>query len=239
MAHEALLREWPTLRAWVESRRESLVLQRRFQVALGEWEESDRTPSSLLTGGKLSQYEEWAAGQDVTLTAAEQGFLAASITRAATETASRRNRRRWIVAGFAAAALVASMLAVVAFLQRGRAEENASLAQARQVILEAEKNITVDPELSMLLALEAIDTFRDSGREPPVATVTVLRDGLSASVVDKRFPGGHFVAVNRDGTLLATFGDGSVVVRNMASGEVLATLHARWRVSHRSSIRVR
>ena len=67
VAHEALLREWPTLRAWVESRRESLVLQRRFQVALGEWEESDRNPSNLLTGGRLSQYAEWAKGEDVTL----------------------------------------------------------------------------------------------------------------------------------------------------------------------------
>ena len=52
VAHEALLREWPTLRAWVDSRRESLVLQRRFQVALGEWEESDQNPSNLLTGGQ-------------------------------------------------------------------------------------------------------------------------------------------------------------------------------------------
>ena len=135
-------------------------------MALGEWEESDRNPSNLLTGGRLNQYEEWAAGEDVTLVAAEQSFLDASLARATTEAADRRARRRWIMAGFAAAAVVALVLAVVAVFQRDQAKENLYLAQARQVILEAKENITVDPELSTLLALEAIDIYRDSGRGP-------------------------------------------------------------------------
>ena len=224
VAHEALLREWPTLRTWVDSRRESLLLQRRFQVALGEWEESGRSPSSLLTGGRLSQYTDWAADEDVTLAAAEQGFLSASIAHARSQAANRRARRRLIMAGFAAAAVVASLLAVVAVLQRDQAEENAYLAQARQVILEAEKSLALDPELSMLLALESIEAFRAAGLDPPGPAISVLREGLRTLVVMKRFPGGRFVAVNGDGTLLATSGDRNVVVRDIASDDVLATL---------------
>jgi WD40 repeat protein len=225
VAHEALLREWPTLRGWVDSRRESLVLQRRFQLALGEWEESDRNPSNLLTGGKLSHYEEWAAGQDITLTTAERGFLDASIDRAKAEAADRRARRRRIMAGFAGAAIVAVLLAVVAFVQRGQAEENAALAAARELILEAEKNVTVDPELAMLLSLEAIEAFRASGQEASPSAQAVLRRGMAEDRVVARFPGGRWVDVSADGTRFATRGEGgSVVIRAFDTWEVLATL---------------
>jgi WD40 repeat protein len=252
VAHEALLREWPTLRTWVDSRRESLVLQRRFQVALGEWEESDRNPSNLLTGGKLSQYEEWAAGQDVTLTAAERGFVDASIERRSGEARGRRARRRRIMAGFAAAAVVALLLAVVAFLQRGQAEDNAALAEAnaalaeesaalaeqaaaqaqdnaalaeaRELILEAEKNVTIDPELSMLLSLEAIEAFRASGEAPPSAQ-SVLRRAMALDRVVARVPGGRWVAVSQDGALFATRGEGdTVVIRSIDTMEIVTTM---------------
>ncbi|MEX2623926.1 MAG: BTAD domain-containing putative transcriptional regulator [Acidimicrobiia bacterium] len=225
VAHEALLREWPTLRTWVDSRRESLVLQRRFQVSLGEWEESNRNPSNLLIAGKLSQYEEWAAGQDVTLTAAERAFLEASIVRRTGETNERRARRRRIMAGFAGAAMVALVLAAVAFAQRGQAEENAALAEARELILEAEKNVTDDPELGMLLALEAIESFRASGEEAPPSAQSVLRRGMALDRVVARVPGGRFVTVSGDGTLFATRGEGdTVVVRTVATREAVATL---------------
>ena len=253
VAHEALLREWPTLRGWVDSRRESLVLQRRFQVALGEWDESDRNPSNLLVGGKLSQYEDWGAGEDITLTTAERGFLEASIGRATADAADRRARRRRIMAGFAGAAVVALLLAGVAFLQRGLAEENAALAevqrglaeenaalaevqraqaednaalaQARELILEAEKNVSVDPELAMLLSLEAIDAFRTSGQEAPPSAQAVLRRGMAEDRVVARFPGGRWVDVSYDGTRFATRGEGgSVVIRAFDTWEILATL---------------
>ena len=224
VAHEALLREWPTLRGWVDSRRESLVLQRRFQVALGEWEESDHAMSDLLTGGTLGKYEDWAAGDDVTLAAAERDFLQASIEQRTSVEHERRNRRRGIMAGFALAAVIALALAIVSFVQRDRAEENAALAQARELILEAEKNVEVDPELSMLLALEAIAHYRSAGQEPPVPALAVLRDGLRASPVQQRFTGGGFVAVNWDGSLLATRSEGRVAVYRIATGEILVTL---------------
>ncbi len=45
VAHEALLREWPGLRTWIEEERDALVVTRRLQVAMQEWETADRDPS--------------------------------------------------------------------------------------------------------------------------------------------------------------------------------------------------
>lgn len=128
VAHEALLREWPTLRDWVDTRRESLILQRRFQIALREWE-SDRSPANLLSGGKLSQYEEWATGSGVALAATEREYLSASIELRTDESRQRRARRRRIMTGFALATIVALGVAVVAFDQSQEASQESERAE--------------------------------------------------------------------------------------------------------------
>lgn len=225
VAHEAVLREWPTLLRWIETRRESLILQRRFQAAVSEWEESGRDPANLLGGGKLSQYEEWSSDGDVVLTTSERGYLDLSLQRRNVEAAERRTRRRRIVAGFAAAAVVALVLAVAAFIQRGEAERNAALAEAGQISLYADRAIATDPELGILLALEAIEAFRAAGQEPSPLAIGALRQAVDDSLVAQRFPGGRFVAVSPDGAYLATLGEGeSVAVWEMATGRIVEEL---------------
>ena len=225
VAHEALLREWPTLRSWVDSRRESLILQRRFHAAFDEWVESGRHPSSLLTGGKLSQYQEWASGEDVTLTNAEREFLESSLNQATSEAQARNTIRRRLMGAFAAAAVVAVSLAGVAYVQRGEAAQSAALAEARELVLEADRAIATDPELGMLLSLQAIDLFRATGQDPPPSGIGVLRQAINQSVVSQRFPGGDFVAVSADGAYLATKGEGdTVTVWNLDTGQIAQEL---------------
>ena len=141
VAHEALIREWPRFRGWIDERREGLVLQRRLQVAAADWETSGRDVSFLLGGGRLEQYERWAASTEVRVGGLEQEFLDAARRREAETTATAARRRNRLVAGFAVLAAVAVGVAAIAVVQRNRADDAASAAE--KAVEEAESQRSV------------------------------------------------------------------------------------------------
>jgi hypothetical protein len=78
VAHEALIREWPRLRDWLNEDREGLLLHRHLTEAAHEWEMLDRDPGALYRGARLAQAVEWAAADANALNRQEQTFLDAS-----------------------------------------------------------------------------------------------------------------------------------------------------------------
>jgi WD40 repeat protein/transcriptional regulator with XRE-family HTH domain len=95
VAHEALIREWPTLRGWLEDNRESLRLQRQFTDAAQEWLTTGREPDMLYRGARLAQLREWAQSHNDEMNPLEHEFLNASIEsseREATEREAQRQR---------------------------------------------------------------------------------------------------------------------------------------------------
>src|SRR5258708_37441304 len=50
IAHEALIREWARLRAWLDDSRDDLRIQRRLIIASDEWVSSKHDPSFLASG---------------------------------------------------------------------------------------------------------------------------------------------------------------------------------------------
>jgi DNA-binding SARP family transcriptional activator len=153
MAHEALLREWPRLRDWLDESRGDVWMERLLGNATAEWLEAGRDPSYLLRGARLAQFEGWAEGTPLALTADERAYLQASVAdrvaREAEEAARQRREletaralaaertrsaarlRRWS-AYLAVALLVALVAAVAAGVlgnqARVRSDENALLA---------------------------------------------------------------------------------------------------------------
>ncbi len=91
VAHEALLRSWGRLRAWLEEDRAGLRLHRHLTDATAEWEQADRDPSFLATGTRLSLLEALAA-RDIALTEGERAYLAASLAEREREEAQERDR---------------------------------------------------------------------------------------------------------------------------------------------------
>jgi hypothetical protein len=116
VAHEALIREWPRYRQWVEERRDDLRTERRLDAAVAEWRAGDRDPSLLISGGRLERYEQWVDSADVRLTADEQTFLDESKGHERERTAAQAKRRRRVLAGVSVLAVLALLAAAVALV---------------------------------------------------------------------------------------------------------------------------
>jgi WD40 repeat protein/class 3 adenylate cyclase len=78
VAHEALIREWPTLREWLNRDREGLQLHRHLTETSHEWEVLDREISVLYRGSRLAQANEWTATNPLAMNLQEKTFLEAS-----------------------------------------------------------------------------------------------------------------------------------------------------------------
>jgi WD40 repeat protein len=78
VAHEALIREWPALREWLNQDRESLRLHRHLTEAAHEWELLERDAGALYRGAHLAQAREWAILHPHALNVGERAFLDAS-----------------------------------------------------------------------------------------------------------------------------------------------------------------
>jgi WD40 repeat protein/serine/threonine protein kinase len=231
IAHEALLRAWVRLRGWIDDARDDLRVRNTLASSAAEWEAAGRNESFLLRGVRLEQAASWAAAPKVALSSADDEFLRASISRRDEETSAEEARQarervleqrsirrlRGLVAALTAAILVASVLTFVATGQRGRARKEARIAMARELAASATANLELDPERSILLALQAVATTRPDG--------TVLRESSEAlhRAVDAdrllftiQNPSTANVAWSPDGRLLATGGTAGGTKQNDA-----------------------
>jgi WD40 repeat protein/transcriptional regulator with XRE-family HTH domain len=214
VAHEALIRHWPRLRAWIEADRAELVVHRRLEQAAREWHGLDREHGAVYRGARLGAAEDWAADHPADLSALERDFLAAS--RATQQRATRRSR---LLLGAVTIALgVSVVLGVVAYLQGRSARSQAFAARA----IDAASS---DPEQGLRLALQAADLGSSSLVE------RALRETLGAAGWTRILRGGPRSGVNDaafspDGGLAATVDDGGAVrLWDVRSGRLVATMH--------------
>src|SRR5207253_4516239 len=91
VAHEALIRHWPTLREWLDEDREGRLLHRRLTESAQEWEALGRDPGAVFRGTRLATTGDWATVHDPELNQLEREFLTAS--RQASEHEAERQRR--------------------------------------------------------------------------------------------------------------------------------------------------
>jgi WD40 repeat protein/class 3 adenylate cyclase/energy-coupling factor transporter ATP-binding protein EcfA2 len=168
VAHEALIRHWPTLRQWLDEDREGRVLHRRLTESAQEWEALGRDPGALFRGARLATTGDWATAHDPELNQLEREFLTAS--RQASEREAERQRRanrrlRGLLIGTAVFLVVAVLAGAVALVQRGRARHSAVVAQAGRLAAQSRESAGQHPDLGLLLALEAgrLDDSIDTG----------------------------------------------------------------------------
>jgi len=145
VAHEALIREWGTLKTWLDESREDVRLQRMLLSSAQEWQEANNDDSFLLRGGRLVTFEEWIDTSTIAVAELERTFLAASLKereRLEAEEQERIEREqrlqkrnqnflRAIVVGALIFALIGIALAGFAFNQSQAAEVAAANARTQ------------------------------------------------------------------------------------------------------------
>ena len=231
VAHEALLREWPRLEAWLEADREILRATAVLADAATRWDEGGRRDEDLLRGLRLAQGDRARRGATQRrLRALDLEYLAASHSAAdAAAEAERGHQRRvrLLGTGVAAALVTAVALGGLALLGQTRADDEmraAAAAQDRADLALLQRRATESsPRVGLLLALEA--ERRDPGPESDDVLLAALR----------RTGGGRLVAsypalasgrcatpdilVSRDGlTQSAIVGD-ALVTRDLTTGQ--------------------
>jgi len=250
VAHEALIREWPTLRNWIDENREGLRLHRHLTEAAQEWESLGRDPGGLYRGARLAQALEWSNSHRDDLNILETSFLDASQAlanqeaaereaqrqreleaarklaeneRARAEEQTRSNRRLKQRAVYLTIAFViVGVLALVASVLGQRSTQAERLAFSRELAAASVNNLQVDPERSVLLALQALDGVDTlEARNALHRAVPELHMLLNISAHPGGVPG---VAYSPDGRWIASMGaQQEVKLWDASSGELVRT----------------
>jgi WD40 repeat protein len=142
VAHEALIREWPQLRRWLDEDRAGLRAHQQIGDAARLWDAGGREPSDLYRGARLAAALELVESRLDQLNAAERAFLDAAAAEADRERLDERrtNRRlRALLAGGAVFLVAALLGGVLAVLSRNTAQDAERAAKAQALTADAQR----------------------------------------------------------------------------------------------------
>jgi WD40 repeat protein/tRNA A-37 threonylcarbamoyl transferase component Bud32 len=208
VAHEALLREWPRLREWIEEDTEGRRLRRHITQAATEWEAAGRDQGELYRGARLAAALDWSADHALDLNEVEREFVAES--REASEKETRRVRRtnrrlRGLLGGVAVLLAAAVAGGIFAFIQRGEARD-AETAQFVQR-LGAQALVEEDLDLSLLLARQAV-AIDDSPQTRGYLLATLRSRPAAIGIMHGNGGVLREIAISPDGKTLAVLSGG-------------------------------
>ena len=195
----------------------------RWLVKALEWDEEGRDRSFLLRGSELKGAESWLARTP------PEAEPAPTIVQREYVLASRRGaarRQRTLATVSLVVAVVAVGLGVVALASRNQAVSAGRTDRAQALAAESLNEISGDPEVSVLLARQAVRI------DPDQQAVAALRQAVDASAVRVALPtqssrqcglnGGPSIAYSPDGRRLAqSLCTGEVVVVDSRTGHIL------------------
>ena len=188
VAHEALIRHWPRLQAWLDEDRTSLRVRERIRQAAQLWDEGGRNDDLIQHRGvQLEEAKSLSHSPRFALNTLEQAYVDACEAlrlRLLAEEEEERMRElraaRRLNATLIGGVVVASLLTIIALflfrqanLARERAEQQTRLARAEQLAAEVRVARQVSPQLGLLLAVQANQAI-----EPGDPTVPAAEEAL-------------------------------------------------------------
>ncbi|CUR54113.1 putative Transcriptional regulator, SARP family [metagenome] len=205
IAHEALVRVWPRLRAWLDDDVEGQRLFRHLASAADAWDAMERPDSELYRGTRLARTLEWRARADPELNDNEAAYLAASVALGESEARATEGRvahERQINRRLGGALAVAGVLLVLTMIaglfvwlsadraererdraarERDRATQSAIVADALRA--GAQGLLSEDLTAGLLLAVQGVRTDSSSAALENLGSA-LARAGALAGVRD-------------------------------------------------------
>lgn len=227
VAHEALLREWPRLVDWL--REDTALLQSLDELsrAATTWDAGGREGADLYRGGRLELAAGLASAAGERMRPADVDFIGAS---QAADVAERRvegrrvTRLRTLVGVVGAALILAVVAGGLAFRQAAAARDATEQAELATLVSRSVGSTAENPELALLLALEAHE--REQQPDTRQAVLNSLAANATANslanldlIVEPNSPCGFSVA-SPDGTVDYGVWAGEVGSRNLETGEI-------------------
>jgi WD40 repeat protein/class 3 adenylate cyclase len=223
VAHEALLREWPRLRRWLEDDVQGRQLHEQLTTAARAWSVDGREPSELYRGPRLSAAVDWSSEHGGDLNDLEREFLSASRQVADHEASSARrtNRRlRALLSGVAALLVLALIAGALAVVQRSHARHAATIALGDSLGAQAVSEHRLDR--AMLLARQGL-AFDPSDRTRSDLLTALARSPSALRVYHDSANRLNGIAVSPNGRLLALLdNNGNIEVEDASNGTHLA-----------------
>lgn len=229
VAHEVLIRRWPTLRRWLEDDREGIRLHRRLSDAARLWDAAGREPADLYRGTRLDAAVEWARPNSGQLNSTERDFLNASVDEAArTQRAQLQTNRRLTRALSVAAGLLVAAIALLVFalISRHQAVGADATARSQALAATAEAQVTRDPERALLIARAGL-----SAAPTPQAELAVS-EALDANTLRSQLPS-FGVQGCQEANFLFLFDRGRIAADNTCNGYVVFADLAQRRIIRR------
>ncbi|WP_017315129.1 nSTAND1 domain-containing NTPase [Mastigocladopsis repens] len=228
VVHEALIREWITLREWMNANRQFRVWQERLKVAIREWQNNNHDSGALLRGVSLTVAEEWLQKRSDEMTQEERDFIQASASQRDREKLERDRRRQRTMIGLSSFSAVALILAGVAGVGWWRAaiREITSLTTTSDVLLNSDGVKALKESLKAVVKMQHTPLVDADTRTQVELTLLNTVDNVTApNTLGRHAKAVIGVTFSPDGKILASASaDKTVKLWDTATGQVIQTL---------------
>ncbi len=215
IVHEALIKSWGRLEQWMRVGGEFRRWQEQLRKAMGQWENSERDPTDLLTGKYLAEAEDWQQKRLEELSHSERVFIQLSVERRDSQIQKEKRRQQRTILGLTAGLVLAASLTGVAWLQtqKARISELEALATSSKALFDSEQKL--DALVGAIRARQKLQKLVWADPKTQTQVESALRQAIYGAVEYNRLSG-HSAAVwkvafSPDGSIIASAGGDNAI----------------------------
>lgn len=241
IAHEALIRQWDRLRAWVNEARSFRTWQEELRTIMRTWEASGFDEGGLLRGVPLSRSESWLAERGNELGEPEKDFIQQSVELRESRKRETKKRKRRTTMALACGLAIIILLVIFGFQNWTESARQTEVDYSIKIANSAmSANMKGEADQALALALEAVSIGNPPRESVHALSSIALGPGTRNILIGHQSPV-QSLAINPDSRLALSGGcsrltdvevcsRGEIILWDLASGAELRRMvgHGNW-----------